>query len=187
MNRLMNDLFARYHQYRNALSLANKFTWNDVSIKIDNTSIPNAICLKVSNQKKNLDIQDVNGVIVCFYRYGKVILEQNSDGVKIPLPWYTKNGNSYLPNKLNRKGQPGDTGLLVISRFNPSTETAYLQSVNNESGSPIPNNIPLEIGVAYKIGINWLGQVDDRKMDNYIKYYWLVFNSQGVDLNEIPL
>jgi hypothetical protein len=173
--------FKLYHKIK---PLAYKFTWDDISQEVDKESIPDALCLKVTN-RKNFYIQNAIGVIVYLEKSGKIVLGYDTQGTKRLLAWHKKNGDTFHPKRLGIKGDQDNTRLLVIARCNSSEGSAYIQSANNENSAPTPDNIALEKGIAYKIRINWLGEVEGRKMDEHIKDYWITFNGQNVELRRI--
>lgn len=170
--------------YRKQESLANKFTWNDVSIKIDKMSIPDAVCLEVSNYK-SYDIQKCSGVIIYLEKSGVVVLPDDPQGPKRCLAWHKENGDTFIEKKLSRKGQPGSTRLMIITRHNRSEKTAWLATKDLSSQSATPGNISLEPGVVYKIRISWSGEVDGRRLDEYTRDYWITFRNAELEIKEV--
>lgn len=169
--------------YTNMKVQADKFTWNDVDIVMDQSTIPNAVCLMVSNNKP-FDIHDANGTLTYLERGEKGILtDPQLQGRRI-LHWYKSPGYTSAAKKLSKKGDPSSSRPLVIATFNESTGAAWMPVTNKATGSEQPEEIPLEVNVRYRIGIDFAGNVGGRRMDTHTKHYWLVFDGKQVTMRD---
>lgn len=149
---------------------ADKFTWNDVQMKLEPIE-HYGICVIVTNNKSDY-IHNAGAQLIFLQKGGKI--ESIS---QMPLPWVKSNGYTWRKKKIDRKGEKDSQRILVLAQSNKKEAWLETRVSPEKTGT---GKIPLMLDVDYKIRIKWLGEVDGRGMDEYIREYWLAYDGKSV-------
>jgi hypothetical protein len=155
---------------------SDKFTWNDVKIKIIDTapdSFP-AVGLVVTNNKP----YDIQKVFVQVTKIERNWFSKYNESLPVNLPFFTKKEDDAIFDGVTLHKDGADPVSVTVAGWNVEMKLSFL--VTEPLGS-----YDLEDGANYRIKLQWFGEVDNHQLDKHEKWYTLVFDGKKIHLKEV--
>ena len=156
---------------------ANKFTWNDVLVSIDPNlrENPDGACIRVCN-RKSWTIQGGTAQIVNVVRDGV----PRSNLVLPFVPWIKDWGARTHIQTLGAECALEKAPFISLAAWDSTGGWLNTIEENHES-----KKISLDKDVPYKFMLEWRGEVDGRRMDEYRTRYLIKWTDSGLELTNI--
>ena len=164
---------------------ANKFTWNDVDINIDEPTIEDkpTIYLNVINTKP-YNIEQVEVLVV---EITEDWLDQNRVTLPLNLCWSLGTGKPFFGKIQLDKNSVDPTGLALAYYLEKHVYASLIMGKpgSEEDVSEREDFLNLKEDCEYRIKLQWCGEISNQKLDEFYKSYLLRFDGSKIHIKEL--